>query len=438
MTRVVRGLRRHPALLGGTTSLGDAVTALGHAAGLRPPLAGPAIRRYEDEFARRVGVRHALSFASGRVGLYFLLQALGVGRGDEVLLQVPTHIVVANAVRFVGARPVYVDCRLGDYNMDIAEAERRITPATKVLLLQHTFGMPADLDAALRLVERYDLALIEDCVHALGASYRGRPVGSFGRAAFFSTEETKTISSTMGGMVATDDEALAGRLERYQSECPWPSPRLVRRYMIKLVAYYVLTEPHLHRYARALYEAVGRRQPLPRPTTQDELLGRRPPDYEQRLSNAQAAVALRQLRRLDRNLDARRRLAEVCERLLAQRGFSPALPADGADPVFVRYPVWVEDRDAAVRATARVAVLGTWFTSVLEEAVSPQHGAYEPASCPVAERAARHLVNLPTHPRVRPTDIEAIVRALHGARPGAVEHREVSRSGGRAAPRAGG
>ncbi len=120
-----------------------------------------------------------------------------------MLLQVPTHIVVSNAIRRTGAHPVYVDCRAGDWNLDLEDVERRVTPRTRALVLQHTFGIPADPDAAVRFAERHGLALIEDGVHALGATWHGQPVGSFGRAAFFSTEETKMISTTMGGMVVT-------------------------------------------------------------------------------------------------------------------------------------------------------------------------------------------------------------------------------------------
>jgi perosamine synthetase len=188
-------------MLGGKTSWADFWTALRYLASPRRLVRGPAIEEYEEAFARQIGVRHACSFSAGRVALYGVLKALGIGPGDEVLMQVPTNVVVPNAIRYTGARPIYVDCRLGNYNMDLTVAEQRITPRTRVLVLQHTFGIPADLDAALQLCRGYGLELIEDCVHALGSEYGGRQVGSFGRAAFFSTEETKTISTTMGGML---------------------------------------------------------------------------------------------------------------------------------------------------------------------------------------------------------------------------------------------
>jgi perosamine synthetase len=403
---------RRLALLGGTTDLGDCLVAMRYLANPRRMVRGPAIAEYERAFAQRVGVHHALSFSAGRVGLYGLLRVLGIGAGDEVLLQVPTHIVVPNAIRYTGARPVFVDCRLDDYNMDMDEAKRRITPRTKALVLQHTFGIPADLVGAVDLATRHNLVLIEDCVHALGATYRGRQVGSFGRAAFFSTEETKTISSTMGGMVVTDDSDLAERMRRFQAACSWPSPVLTARYAIKLVLYHFLTQPLIHPYPRALYDWAGRRNPMPQATTEVELRGERPDDYEQRLSNLQAALALRQLRRLDANLAHREAVSRAYATRLARAGFDLPKPPEGANPAFVRYPVLVDDREAAIRATARHLVLGTWFTSVLEEAVSPAHGGYEMGSCPRAEFAATKLVNLPTHSRVMGRDIEVITDAL--------------------------
>ncbi|HYN89031.1 MAG TPA: aminotransferase class I/II-fold pyridoxal phosphate-dependent enzyme [Ardenticatenaceae bacterium] len=408
------GLRlpRSIALLGGTSTLGDALLALRYLVSPRELVRGPAIAAYERAFAAQVQLRHAFSFSSGRVGLYGLLQALGIGPGDEVLLQVPTHIVVPNAIRYVGARPVYVDCTLDNYNMDLDQAERRITPRTKALLLQHTFGIPADLDAALDLARRHGLELIEDCVHALGSTYRGRPVGTYGRAAFFSTEETKTISCTMGGMVATGDDELAARMQAFQAGCAWPSARLTASYLLKFIVYYGLTEPHVHPAIRALYDRSGGRHPLPKATSREEFHGARPPSYEQRLSNAQAALALRQLGSLQENLAHRRAVSRAYDQRLAPAGLALRPPPPGADPALLRYPVWVEDRESVRRKVAPYAILGTWFTSVLEEAAAPEHGGYEPGSCPRAEAAARHLVNLPTHPRVTDQDIERISAAL--------------------------
>src|SRR5437867_755488 len=175
-TSVIHGtpiphLSRRLALLGGTTRRSDCAEALRYLVRPAQLVQGAKVEEYEQAFARTVGIKYAISFNGGRVGLYGLLRALGVGEGAEVLLSVPTHIVVANAIRFTGARPIYVDCRSEDYNIDLGEAERRITPRSRVLLLQHTFGIPVDMDAALAFARRHNLVVIEDCVHALGGRY---------------------------------------------------------------------------------------------------------------------------------------------------------------------------------------------------------------------------------------------------------------------------
>ena len=374
-------LPRLPRLLGllwGTTNRQDILLAARFILKQGSLVQGPAIAEYEQEFARRVGVRHAVSFSSGRLAFYGLLRTLGISAGDEVLLQVPTHIVVANAIRYVGAKPVFVDCDLATYNMDLDLAEEKITPRSRVLLLQHTFGIPAEPDKALDIARRHNLILIEDCVHALGGVYQGKSLGSFGRAAFFSTEETKIISSTMGGMAVTGDDALAKSLRRFQATCGWPSAKLVSAYLLKLIVYHFVGHPYLHPYSRPLYLRMRKNPRLhlaPGATSPEEMHGGRPTDqlpenYLLRLSNAQAAVALSQLRRLDSNLAHRRTIAERYRERLTWLGFHVPCPPAGSLPSFVRYPIWVDDRPDAMRKAACCAVLGQWFNTVLEESTS--------------------------------------------------------------------
>ena len=238
--------------LGGTTTAGDAARALALAARPRRLIDGPAIERYESELARRVGAEFAVSFAAGRIALYGMLRHLGVGAGDEVIVPLPTHIVVTNAVKYLGATPVYADCRMTDFNVDPERAAALIGPNTKAMLVQHTFGIPGDMEALLALAGEHGVPLIEDCVHALGATWRGRPVGGIGAAGFFSTEETKIISTTMGGAGVTSDPQLAEGLRAFQRECPPPGRSLTARRLAKLALYYVLTEPHVHVAARPL------------------------------------------------------------------------------------------------------------------------------------------------------------------------------------------
>jgi dTDP-4-amino-4,6-dideoxygalactose transaminase len=400
------------AQLGGTTTWGDCKTALGLLARPSRLVDGPTLEEYERAFAQAAGARETVSFAHGRVGLYCTLKVLGVGPGDEVIVPTPTHIVVPNAVRYVGATPVYADCHMDSYCVDVAHAETLVGPRTRAIIVQHTFGNVADLDAIETFAKRHGLEILEDCVHALGATYRGRPIGSNGRAAFFSTEETKTISTTMGGLAATNDPTVAKGLREHQRDAGPPPRDLVAQYLVKLVAYHLLTEPNVHRWPRRVYERRGRRNPLPGPTTAEERAGERPPGYLQRFSNAQAAVGLRQLRRLDTNIAHRRAIARRYDELLRDKMPAGVLAPPGAEPVLVRYPVRVPNRPHVVKALSDHLVVGEWFTSVLEESDTPEHGGYVAGSCPRAEEVSGHLVNLPTHPRVTVSDAERIAGAL--------------------------
>jgi perosamine synthetase len=408
-------MKRLIAQLWGTTTPGDCLAALRTIVTSRHLVQGPAITEFEEAFAREVGVRHAISFASGRVALYALLRSYDLQSGDEVLLQVPTHIVVPNAIRFAGGKPVFVDCRFENYNMDLVDAESKITPKTRALLVQHTYGIPVDMDAAQELAEKYDLLLIEDCVHALGATYQGKPVGSIGDSAFFSTEETKVISSTMGGMAVTDDPEIAARLRRVQEQCSWPEQSTVARYLAKFIVYFLFTHPLFHRVTHPIYMAL-RRNPrthlAPGATSASETHGQRPGDYLQRLTNGQAILALRQLSRLEKNLAHRRRIAARLQETFNNQGFHlPTIPK-GVDPSFVRFPLTVSDRPAAMQSARKRVLLGQWFNSVLEESASPEFGGYQSGSCPRAELLAEHLVNLPTHFRFTENDIDPILELL--------------------------
>jgi dTDP-4-amino-4,6-dideoxygalactose transaminase len=216
-------------------------------------------------------------------------------------------------------------------------------------------------------------------------------------------------------MVVTDDTDLAAKVRDFQASCAWPSESLVSGYLLKLVVYHFQTDPYLHRYVRILHKRLGRPNPLPRPASKVELQGLRPENYEQRLSNSQAAIGLRQLKRLQSNLDHRRAVAQAYEARLSQNGMKLVQPPEKAEPVYVRYPLWVKDRGATYLVAAPHAVLGIWFSSILEDSVSPASGDYVEGSCPTAEAITKHLVNLPTHLRVTPSDIEAIVTAVQKA-----------------------
>jgi dTDP-4-amino-4,6-dideoxygalactose transaminase len=167
------------------------------------------VEALEREFAALFGAEYtALAVNSGRSGQWTILKALGYGVGDQVAVQSFTCVAVPNSVIWLGASPVYVDID-ATYNLTAETLRARITPQTRAVIVQHTFGILADLEPIRALCDERGLVLIEDCCHGLGARYRGKPIGSFGKAAFFSFGRDKILSSVFGGMIITADREFA-------------------------------------------------------------------------------------------------------------------------------------------------------------------------------------------------------------------------------------
>jgi perosamine synthetase len=173
---------------------------------------GPYVERFEAEFARFCGVRHAAAVSNGTAALHLALLAAGVGPGDEVIVPALTFVATAAAVRHAGADPVFVDSEPEIGTMDPAAVARAITPATKAILPVHLYGHPVDMDPILELAEANGITVIEDGAEAHGASYKGRVVGSMGRMGTFSFYGNKILTTGEGGAVVTDDERLAARV----------------------------------------------------------------------------------------------------------------------------------------------------------------------------------------------------------------------------------
>ena len=179
---------------------------------------GPQIEAFERAFAEHLGVRHAVALANGTAALHLAYKAAGVGPGDEVVVPSFTFVATANAILYCGARPVFADIvGLGDPSIDPADVERRITPRTRAVTAVHFGGYPAAVDVLAELCEDRGLALIEDAAHAPCAHLGGRKLGSFGLAGAFSFFSNKVLAVGEGGLLATDDDAVAATARRLRS-----------------------------------------------------------------------------------------------------------------------------------------------------------------------------------------------------------------------------
>jgi perosamine synthetase len=188
---------------------------------------GPFVKKFEDEFAKLVNKKYAISVTSGSSALEAAISALDLNEGDEVILPTFTIISCVTPLIRLGVVPVFIDSNVDTWNMDVSQIEDKITSKTKAIMAVHIFGLPVDMDPLIKLSKEYGLLIIEDAAQAIGLEYKGRPCGSFGDISTFSFYSNKLITSGEGGMIVTDNEELAERCRSLRNLCFQPAKRFV-------------------------------------------------------------------------------------------------------------------------------------------------------------------------------------------------------------------
>jgi dTDP-4-amino-4,6-dideoxygalactose transaminase len=382
-----------------------------HASDTARPSPGGGPQDYETAFAGAIAPdARAFSFWKGRVALYAILRALGIGPGDEVILPGFTCVVVPNAIRFAGAVPVYVDIASCEYNLDPARVQAAITPRTRAILVQHTFGIPGPIYECLDLARRHGLDVIEDSAHAFGSRLDGRPLGSFGRAAFFSTQWSKPYTTGLGGMAVTRDPELAAALRKVLDGFI-PPPFAARfRLQFQYGIYQKFYSPRIYWQAQSMLQNFGRFGLFVSSSSDSELAGEMPADHAWRMPRAQQKAGLDKLTRFARALEHRRQLTAQYDQALQACGWP--IPARPQGASILRYPVLVENKAELLEKARRGQVeLGSWFETPLHPTPLSQHPrfGFDFHHNPNAAQMAARVVNLPMHEWVTPAEAERIV-----------------------------
>ena len=362
-----------------------------------------SVQEYQRQFARFFGVERAFAFWKGRVALYALLRALDIGDGDEVILPGYTCVMNVNPIKYVGAKPIYVDIEPETFNMNVGLLEEKITDNTKVIIAQHTYGYPCEMDTIMNIARSRGISVIEDCCLALGSRYKGRMVGTFGLAGYFSSQWNKPYTTGLGGVAITSDTKLAERIESLRADemCP-PSGTEVLMLSAQLMIYRLLIYPRTTALAQRLFRYLASKGAVVGSSSASEYEPVKAGDFFKGVSAAQARSGLRRLKKIDHNIAHRLSMALRYDRLLADKGFKGRSYDGGImRPVMVRYPLRIEEKAEALEQAAREGIeLGSWFECPLHPIETPLASYdYEIGMCPEAERAGREVVNLPLHPR---------------------------------------
>jgi dTDP-4-amino-4,6-dideoxygalactose transaminase len=378
----------------------------------------PIIEQYQREFARFFGAGRALAFWKGRVGLYALLRALNVAQGDEVVLPGYTCVMNVNPIKYIGAKPVYVDIEPDTFNIDVDLLQEKITNKTKVIIAQHTYGYPCDMDAIMEIAGRHGVRVIEDCCLALGSKHKGSPAGTLGLAGYFSFQWNKPYTTGLGGMVITSDEKLAGRMESLRAdEMCSPSAREVLLLSMQLLFYRLFVYPRTTALAQSSFRYLTRKGAVVGSSDTSEFEPTRADDFFKGSSVTQAHSGLRQLRKIEDNISHRVNMARLYDELLENKGWKGRnYDQTLLEPVMVRYPVRIREKQEALAQAAKAGIeLGSWFECPLHPIETPLASYdYQTGMCPQAEKAAREVVNLPLHPRASRKTLEKTVKFITG------------------------
>ena len=361
---------------------------------------GARVAEFEEAFARYIGVRHAVAVSSGTAALTVALRAHGIGPGDEVLVPTFTFAASANAVLLVGAQPVLVDITCDDFSIDAKGVDAAVTPRTRAILPVHLFGHSCDMASLTEIARRHELVLIEDASQAVGASWEGGKVGSFGTGCF-SFYATKSMTTGEGGMVTTDDEDVArrARLLRNQGEG--------ERYRTDLLgANYRMTE---------LAAALGLAQ-LPKLDGWNERRRANAAWLSEHLQGVATPVETPGAHHVYQLYTVRVPHAAQRDRLQPVEGRAEARPAGFAE--------WDRLQPVGEDSTARDALRASLLEREIEAVVYyplclHQQPLYQElgigGSFPAAERVATEALSLPVHPSLTPEDLERIATAVNGA-----------------------
>lgn len=351
------------------------------------------------------------TFDSGRTALYELLKTFGIEEGDEILLQAFTCVVVPNAIIYAGAKPIYVDIQKGSYDIDPTQIEAKITPQTKAIIIQHTFGFCADLPAILDIAAKHNLIVIEDCAHALGAEFNGQKLGTFGHASIFSFGVDKVVSSVRGGAAYVNDRTVVEKLQH--QHLPSLPVSVILKHLLH-VPFFALGKVLYPIWIGKIWLYLCKKLGITARIIEDsEKRAIKPIWFPASMPNALAHLAYSQLKNLKQKNEHRAAIASFYRQKLPDSFARPTIFPQSF-PIYLRYPLQSEERNAIHQKAKTAGVfLGDWYDTV----VAPKDTVlaalqYENGSCPIAEEVCQKVFNLPTHPDISLKKAQKIIDLL--------------------------
>ena len=376
---------------------------------------GQAVTELEDLFRKYLSVKYAVTFESGRTGLYALLKTLSLTEGDEVLVQAYTCVAVPNSVIWAGGKPVYVDCNPDTFNMDPDDVLKKVNAKTKAIIIQHTFGGMADMTRLMEIARAHELFVIEDCAHAIGSEYKGKKAGTFGHAALFSFGRDKSASSVFGGMVVTQFDMLAEALSKEIEQYPYSNNLWILNQLLHpIITHLIKASFDFFYLGKVLLWFSKKTGLISKAVEPQEKTGKRASFLCHRMPNALAVLALHQMRKIDIFNAHRAYLAKIYADELKDTGVALPKVFDDSKHIFIRYTIKINKTDEIRRKMIKSKIfLGDWYdTPIAPKNVDYKAIGYESGSCQTAENLAKTTINLPTDIHIKTEDAKRIAQLL--------------------------
>ncbi len=361
---------------------------------------------------------HHLAYYRGRVALYAILKGLDVKRDDHVATQAFTCVAVPEAIIATGARPIYVDIEPDGFNMDATDLARKITPHTRAVVIQHTFGIPARLSELHEVARHYRIPIIEDCCHTHDTLYNGQRIGHLGVASFYSFEWGKPVVVGLGGSAIVRDEELLSRMESQYTK--FVAPGIVRQCKINIQAlfYNLLYRPACYWRLRNLFHVlsrIGAAEGNYRPVVADSDIAM---DFGMRMADCHKRAMVKRIHENPRRTRNSIQLVEQYRtRIKSARLVHPRVASDCL-PVYARYPLRAARKAAVLNKARKCNIeLADWYSSPVHPLTYQALGSvgYQSDSCPNAEVRAGEVISLPTHMRVSQRYVDKVTEFLNRA-----------------------
>lgn len=378
------------------------------------------VHTFEATFAEFIGTGHGVMVPSARYGLYLLLDALGIGEGDEVIVPGLTYFAIPAMIALRGAKPVFADIGLSSHVLDPAAFADAISPKTKAVIPTHLFGTPCDMDAINTIASQHGIEVIEDCAQSTGATYRGQRTGSIGNHAYYTFGLTKNITTLSGAMVTTSKPEVAAHIRAAIDAGGHTSRWKAMKEALTGSAMFMATHPWMYWWTVHPAVMLGNwmgKDPIHERFGEAERIYETLPQYyvEQGRSLAiQAAVGLKQLERIDALNGARQRNGRALDDGLAgAEGLTLPTYPEGADPIYMSFVVHHAHRDKLMTALRGHGVdTTTGYMSDLSD--HPLFAAHR-RPCPNSARAMAELLHIPVHPNLRPTELSHMIQSVRTA-----------------------